>query len=92
VRRKFLVALKIIASFPIAYFGGNLAFGILASGSWLTAVLALILNPSVAMVVFAAVLWLIRFVVLVFLLVAWVPSGYARNDIGREVKSRPTNQ
>jgi hypothetical protein len=39
MRQRLIIATKLIASIPMAWFGGNIIFGILASGTWVFAAL-----------------------------------------------------
>jgi hypothetical protein len=66
--RRRLTAIKLVASLPLAWFGGNIIFGILASGTWLIAVLP----ESVADPLLIGVLWVCRAGALIVLLMEWV--------------------
>jgi hypothetical protein len=72
MRAKLITAAKLLASFPIAWFGGNIVFGILASGAWIVAALFAFLPDSVFTVLANIFLWLCRGGVFVALLIGWV--------------------
>jgi hypothetical protein len=72
MREKLIIAAKFIASFPIAWFGGNIIFGILASGSWLPDFLHMILRDWAFDLVVNSFIWIFRIGILVALLIGWV--------------------
>jgi hypothetical protein len=55
-----LTGVIVLAAFPIAYFGGNIAFGILFDGSWLPYLLAMVLKPAALNIGLVISLWVIR--------------------------------
>lgn len=65
---KVKTMLKLVASLPLAWFVGNIVFGILASGTWLLAVLP----EWVADPLMVGGLWACRAGTLIFLLIGWV--------------------
>jgi len=60
VRAKLTIAFKLAAIFPLAWFGGNIVFGIFADGSWLPGALYAVLRPRAFDVVITLALWLCR--------------------------------
>jgi hypothetical protein len=72
MRRGLITTVKFVASFPLAWFGGNLVFGILAGGSWLPELLHSILQEWAFDLVVNALLWIFRIGVFIALLIGWV--------------------
>jgi hypothetical protein len=72
MRQKLITATKFIASIPLAWIGGNLVFGILASGTWIFATLFQFVPEWVFDMVAITFIWICRLGVLVALLIGWV--------------------
>jgi hypothetical protein len=64
-----MTAFKLVAIFPLAWFGGNLVFGLLASGSWLPSFLHAVLQEWAFNAAMTSVLWVCRIVVFLLLMV-----------------------
>ncbi len=71
---RFLLAL------PAAYFGGNIAFGIIATGAWLPYVLAIVLKPRALDVILEILLWLARLIVFAWIVAFWVFDDQLQGD------------
>jgi hypothetical protein len=72
MRARVIVAAKIAACFPAAWFGGNVLFGLLATGSWILIPIVVFFPDWVSDVLITGSLWLCRLVVFVMVLVGWV--------------------
>ena len=59
----------------LAWFGGNIAFGILAEGSWIPGLLYALLQDWIADLVLTGFLWLCRLAIFAALVFAWVGSA-----------------
>jgi hypothetical protein len=63
--------LKCLLALPVAYFGGNIVFGILAGGSWLPEVVLAIFGEQGFDIILGTMLWIVRvglLLVLIFLI------------------------
>ena len=72
MREKLIIATKLVACLPLAWFGGNIVFGILATGTWIFTALFYFVQEWVFDLAAIIFLWLCRIVVLIFLLLEWV--------------------
>jgi len=60
MRQKLIVAAKLIGCLSLAWFGGNIVFGILAAGTWIFAALFSFLPDAVFGAIALTFLWLCR--------------------------------
>ncbi len=72
LRRAAIAAAKAAAALLIAYLGGNVVFGLFASGTWAFDALSLILTPIALQVTAVVLLWTVRAAILLALLFGWV--------------------
>ena len=73
----------VIVSFPLAYFGGNVIVSELASATWITPLLALVMKPAAFEIGFYVSLWLVRGAILLVMLAMFLPAvifGPVTND------------
>ncbi len=87
MRPKIIIAAKLIASFPLAWFGGNIIFGILAGGSWLPDVLHPVMQEWAFDILMDGLLWAFRIGTFFALLIGWV---FAQPIKVRAKDPRPT--
>ena len=66
--------LKVLAAFPLAWFGGSLLLDHLLHGTWIAFVLPWAMRPHTYAIWAPLILWSVRAGVLWFLLARWVPS------------------
>ncbi len=70
--RAAMAAVRAAAALLIAYLGGNVVFGLFASGTWLFDALSLILTPAALQAIAVVLLWTVRAAILLALLFGWV--------------------
>lgn len=84
IKRSAASIFKFAVAFPLAYFGGNVVFGILAVGSWLPELLSAILKPGVFDVTMVVLLWIIRIIVFIILLHIFLPTVFEKTSSMRK--------
>jgi len=66
--------IRCILAFPIAYLGGTIVFGMLASGSWITVALGAMMQPWAFDWLLLGLTWITRIGILWFLFEEWVQA------------------